>query len=495
MRRSCAPSIIQNGDPKKSRQGPSTRHGDARAAAEAAEAAAKPALPLAAAAAQAALAAKKPYKVSGCRCASGALVGFAGLRRRARASLQQQPPPLLSRSRRCSSRSSPPKPKTPEKTHNQNQCPLPGAQTGGGTLGMRRAYAATAGDLLRQMTKVVMIGADGDDDEAAAAAAAAEPLLLYDPSQYGDRVAPPPPAVAAAAPAPAPAPVKKEEEVKSEGEGEAAPSPDADAEAGSYGNKKTASSGSSDNDKSSTGSSSSSSDDDDDDDDDDGEPEPPPAAPKQPKDEPQPGPTHQHPLLGRKKIFADPWLARKLRPHQREGVRFVFECLSGLRQAGMAGCVLADGMGLGKTFQACCSVWFLLQNSVFHGPGVPTSAHPIILCPTSLVRNWGNELDKWLEGKVEAIVVDDSRAPAVKEALAKFAGPSGRTTAGAILAAKIQAGRGAAAALAAAAAAAAAAGGEEGEGAGAVPKGPPPPPPPPARMPGKPRVLVLSCES
>lgn len=78
MRRSCAPSIIQNGDPKKSRRGPSTRGGGARAGAEAAEAAhaaAKPALApaAAAAAAQASLAAKKPYKVRDLCC----VVGFA----------------------------------------------------------------------------------------------------------------------------------------------------------------------------------------------------------------------------------------------------------------------------------------------------------------------------------------------------------------------------------------------------------------------------------
>lgn len=39
------------------------------------------------------------------------------------------------------------------------------------------------------------------------------------------------------------------------------------------------------------------------------------------------------------------------------------------------------------------------------------------LAPTgkrSLVANWGKELDRWLEGRVQAIVVDDSKATAVK---------------------------------------------------------------------------------
>lgn len=65
----------------------------------------------------------------------------------------------------------------------------------------------------------------------------------------------------------------------------------------------------------------------------------------------------------RGKVHADPFLVEKLRPHQREGVRFVFSCLCGTRQDGVSGAVLADGMGLGKTFQTVgckcmeCCMW------------------------------------------------------------------------------------------------------------------------------------------
>ena len=40
-------------------------------------------------------------------------------------------------------------------------------------------------------------------------------------------------------------------------------------------------------------------------------------------------------------------LTKWLRPHQREGVAFMFECVTGLRQYEGQGCILADDMGLG----------------------------------------------------------------------------------------------------------------------------------------------------
>jgi hypothetical protein len=43
----------------------------------------------------------------------------------------------------------------------------------------------------------------------------------------------------------------------------------------------------------------------------------------------------------------DPYIGRHLRPHQREGVTFLYECLMGLRSDQYNGCLLADEMGLG----------------------------------------------------------------------------------------------------------------------------------------------------
>ena len=44
-------------------------------------------------------------------------------------------------------------------------------------------------------------------------------------------------------------------------------------------------------------------------------------------------------------------LCKWLRPHQREGVQFMYECVQGLRGFEGSGCILADDMGLGKTLQ------------------------------------------------------------------------------------------------------------------------------------------------
>lgn len=43
----------------------------------------------------------------------------------------------------------------------------------------------------------------------------------------------------------------------------------------------------------------------------------------------------------------DPYLGRHLRPHQRAGVAFMYECVMGLKSQEHLGCILADEMGLG----------------------------------------------------------------------------------------------------------------------------------------------------
>lgn len=43
----------------------------------------------------------------------------------------------------------------------------------------------------------------------------------------------------------------------------------------------------------------------------------------------------------------DPYVGRSLRPHQQEGVVFMYECVMGLKSPEHKGCILADEMGLG----------------------------------------------------------------------------------------------------------------------------------------------------
>lgn len=54
------------------------------------------------------------------------------------------------------------------------------------------------------------------------------------------------------------------------------------------------------------------------------------------------------------------------------------------------GCIMADEMGLGKTLQCIALLWTLVKQSPH--PGKPTIEKCIIACPSSLVKNWANEL-------------------------------------------------------------------------------------------------------
>ncbi|EXJ54859.1 uncharacterized protein A1O5_12925 [Cladophialophora psammophila CBS 110553] len=94
-------------------------------------------------------------------------------------------------------------------------------------------------------------------------------------------------------------------------------------------------------------------------------------------------------------VVLDPLIGKKLRPHQQEGVKFLYECVMGVRNFDGQGCILADDMGLGKTLTTIALLWTLLrQNPVFKDPPVIKKA--LIVCPVSLIRNWKREFRKWL---------------------------------------------------------------------------------------------------
>ncbi|KAG5951878.1 DNA repair protein rhp54 [Claviceps cyperi] len=93
-------------------------------------------------------------------------------------------------------------------------------------------------------------------------------------------------------------------------------------------------------------------------------------------------------------VVLDPKLAKKLRPHQVEGVKFMYRCVTGMVDEKANGCIMADEMGLGKTLQCITLMWTLLKQSP--EAGKPTIRKAIVVCPASLVKNWANELIKWL---------------------------------------------------------------------------------------------------
>lgn len=93
-------------------------------------------------------------------------------------------------------------------------------------------------------------------------------------------------------------------------------------------------------------------------------------------------------------VVLDPKLAKTLRPHQVEGVKFMYRCVTGMIEEKANGCIMADEMGLGKTLQCITLMWTLLKQSP--DAGKPTIQKAIVVCPASLVKNWANELIKWL---------------------------------------------------------------------------------------------------
>ncbi|RQM14516.1 hypothetical protein DD237_008451 [Peronospora effusa] len=100
-------------------------------------------------------------------------------------------------------------------------------------------------------------------------------------------------------------------------------------------------------------------------------------------------------------IFAYNDLVDKLKPHQVDGVRFLWSHVA-VEPVGF-GCVLADFMGLGKTLQVITTAQAFLSKRIMdeNGKLKQRHKHVLILAPTICVRNWEAEIVKWL-GKKEA---------------------------------------------------------------------------------------------
>ncbi|XP_017784578.1 PREDICTED: DNA repair and recombination protein RAD54-like [Nicrophorus vespilloides] len=121
-------------------------------------------------------------------------------------------------------------------------------------------------------------------------------------------------------------------------------------------------------------------------------------------------------------VVVDPVLGNILRPHQRQGVKFMYDCVTGVQIDGTFGCIMADEMGLGKTLQCITLLWTLLQQSP---ECKPTIDKAIIVCPSSLVKNWSNEITKWLGGRLCSLMMDGSGD--AKKNLTQFMQGQGRT--------------------------------------------------------------------
>mgnify|MGYP002649285236 CR=1 FL=1 len=97
-------------------------------------------------------------------------------------------------------------------------------------------------------------------------------------------------------------------------------------------------------------------------------------------------------------VEVNPAFARHLKPHQAEGIQFLFNCtiesverLTRCQHA--AGGILAHTMGLGKTFQVIAFLHTVMTNAhIGH-----LLRRVLIIVPLNVVQNWGHEFDKWFE--------------------------------------------------------------------------------------------------
>uniref|UniRef100_A0A8C7XGL5 RAD54 homolog B n=1 Tax=Oryzias sinensis TaxID=183150 RepID=A0A8C7XGL5_9TELE len=104
-------------------------------------------------------------------------------------------------------------------------------------------------------------------------------------------------------------------------------------------------------------------------------------------------------------VVVDPHLTQHLRPHQRDGLLFLYECVMGMRVASCYGAILADEMGLGKTLQSVALSWTLLKQGPYGGK--PVAKRILVVTPGSLVQNWKAEFNKWLgRERISVFTVD-----------------------------------------------------------------------------------------
>lgn len=108
-------------------------------------------------------------------------------------------------------------------------------------------------------------------------------------------------------------------------------------------------------------------------------------------------------------MYIDAFLAKNMRPHQVEGVKFMYECISGMRSESINGCILADSMGLGKTLQSIALTYVALKRS--HLSGTKPLVHKVIIvAPLTLAKNWAYEFKKWIDAtKLSPLLASGSK--------------------------------------------------------------------------------------
>lgn len=124
-------------------------------------------------------------------------------------------------------------------------------------------------------------------------------------------------------------------------------------------------------------------------------------------------------------VFINRHIAPKLKPHQIDGIRFMWRELMNLDE-GRQGCLLAHKMGLGKTLQTIALLATIADagksenaNVVKLVPEPLRTPKTLILCPAALVDNWKKEFNHWLpeDNNIGTVIkLIDERDNLLKEA-------------------------------------------------------------------------------
>ncbi|KNG82509.1 putative SNF2 family helicase/ATPase [Aspergillus nomiae NRRL 13137] len=111
-------------------------------------------------------------------------------------------------------------------------------------------------------------------------------------------------------------------------------------------------------------------------------------------------PTRQAVSFGNPAIYLDPQIGLRVKPHQLNGVQFMWREL--IEDENKQGCLLAHTMGLGKTMQVISLLATISAAASSDDPKirqqVPAAFHrsqSLILCPSSLIENWFDEFLMW----------------------------------------------------------------------------------------------------
>ncbi|XP_035222735.1 transcriptional regulator ATRX homolog, partial [Stegodyphus dumicola] len=113
------------------------------------------------------------------------------------------------------------------------------------------------------------------------------------------------------------------------------------------------------------------------------------------------------PVSKEETVEVHPDLIEKLKPHQVNGVKFMWECtiesLKSLETKPGSGCILAHCMGLGKTLQVIAFLHTCLTNK-YVNKKIKTA---MVICPYNTVLNWSKEFEIWTEGIDGQILVHE----------------------------------------------------------------------------------------